>query len=171
MHLIRKIGHNEIVEGTTPVLITWNYGMSRLFRDFRALNNYSKAECFPIPIILHTLENLEKAKYITKMDCMKGFYQNEVKLNSMKLIRIICHMNIYEYTRMELGIENAPFHFQRMMDTIFQHEILESLMLVYIDDIIIHSESLEYHVHYIDRVLSKCTPINLKVSLKKCNFG
>ncbi|MBW0476866.1 hypothetical protein O181_016581 [Austropuccinia psidii MF-1] len=44
-------------------------------------------------------------------------------------------------------------------------------MVVCIDDIIIYSETCEDHVKYIDRVLSKCTPINLKISLKKCNFG
>ncbi|MBW0498481.1 hypothetical protein O181_038196 [Austropuccinia psidii MF-1] len=79
-------------------------------------------------------------------------------------------MGIYEYTRMPFGIKNAPAHFQRMMDTIFQEEILEGCMVVYIDDLIIYSETGEDHVKYIDRVLSKCTPINLKVSLKKCNF-
>ncbi|MBW0487815.1 hypothetical protein O181_027530 [Austropuccinia psidii MF-1] len=79
-------------------------------------------------------------------------------------------MGIYEYTRMQFGIKNAPAHFQRMMDTIFQEEILEVWMLVYIDDINIYSETLEDHVKYIDRVLSKCIPINLKISLKKCNF-
>ncbi|MBW0558277.1 hypothetical protein O181_097992 [Austropuccinia psidii MF-1] len=105
------------------------------------------------------------------MDCMRGFYQNGVKPNSMKLSRIICHMGIYEYTRMSFGIKNSPAHFQRMMDTIFQEEILEGWMVVYIDDIIIYSETSECHVKYIDRVLSKCTPISLKISLKKCNFG
>ncbi|MBW0569497.1 hypothetical protein O181_109212 [Austropuccinia psidii MF-1] len=44
-------------------------------------------------------------------------------------------------------------------------------MVVYIDDIIIYSETWEDHVQYIDRVLSKFTPINMKISLKKCNFG
>ncbi|MBW0475621.1 hypothetical protein O181_015336 [Austropuccinia psidii MF-1] len=39
------------------------------------------------------------------------------------------------------------------------------------DDIIIYSETWEDHVQYIDRVLRKCTPINLKTSLEKCNFG
>ncbi|MBW0548082.1 hypothetical protein O181_087797 [Austropuccinia psidii MF-1] len=72
---------------------------------------------------------------------------------------------------MPFGIKNAPAHFQRMMDTIFQEEILEGWMVVYIDDIIIYSETLEDHVQYIERVLSKCTTINLKISLKKCNFG
>ncbi|MBW0494738.1 hypothetical protein O181_034453 [Austropuccinia psidii MF-1] len=80
-------------------------------------------------------------------------------------------MSIYEYTRMPFGIKNAPAHFQRIMDTIFQEEILEGRMVVYIDEIIIYSEKWEDHVQYIDRVLSECTPINLKISLKKFNFG
>ncbi|MBW0531911.1 hypothetical protein O181_071626 [Austropuccinia psidii MF-1] len=44
MDVIRKIGHNEIVEITTPVLITWHDGKSRLCGDFRALDNYTKAD-------------------------------------------------------------------------------------------------------------------------------
>ncbi|MBW0584177.1 hypothetical protein O181_123892, partial [Austropuccinia psidii MF-1] len=71
MDVIRKIGHNEIVEITTPVLITWHDGKSRLCGDFRALNNYTKADRYPIPRIPHALDKLAKAKYITKMDCMK----------------------------------------------------------------------------------------------------
>ncbi|MBW0486968.1 hypothetical protein O181_026683 [Austropuccinia psidii MF-1] len=105
------------------------------------------------------------------MDCMKSFNQDGVKPNSMDLLRIICQMGIYEYTRIPIGIKNAPAHFQSMMDPIFQEEILEGWMLVYIDDIIIYSGTWEDHVQYIDRVLSKCIPINLKISLKKCNFG
>ncbi|MBW0479182.1 hypothetical protein O181_018897 [Austropuccinia psidii MF-1] len=140
MDVIRKIGHNEIVEITTPVLITWNDGKYRLCGDFRALNNYTKADSYPIPRIPHALDKLEKAKYITKMDCMKGFHQNGAEPNSMNLLRIICHMGIYEYTRIPFGIENAPAHFQRMMNTILKEEILEGWMVVYIDDIIIYSD-------------------------------
>ncbi|MBW0539152.1 hypothetical protein O181_078867 [Austropuccinia psidii MF-1] len=171
MDFIRKIGHTEIVEITIPVLITRHDGKSRLCGDFSTLNSYKKADRYPIPRIPHALDKLAKAKYITKMDCMRGFHQNLVKPNSMKLLRIICHMGIYEYTRMPFGIKNAPAHFQRMMDTVFQEEILEGWMVVYIDDIIIYSETWEDHAHYIDRVISKCTPISLKISLKKCNFG
>ncbi|MBW0547278.1 hypothetical protein O181_086993 [Austropuccinia psidii MF-1] len=61
---------------------------------------------------------------------------------------------------MPFGIKNASAHFKRMMDTIFQEEILKGWMVAWDD-----------HVQYIDRVLSKCTPNNLKISLKKCNFG
>ncbi|MBW0498597.1 hypothetical protein O181_038312 [Austropuccinia psidii MF-1] len=62
INVIRKIGHNEIVEITTPVLITWNDGKYRLCGDFRALNNYTKADRYPIPRIPHALEKLSKAK-------------------------------------------------------------------------------------------------------------
>ncbi|MBW0481959.1 hypothetical protein O181_021674 [Austropuccinia psidii MF-1] len=171
MDVIRKIAHNEMVEITTPVLITWYVGKARLCGYFRALNHYKKSDRYPIPRIPHALDKLETAKYITKMDCMKGFHHNGVKQNSMKLLRIFCHMAIYEYTKISFGIKNAPANFQRIMDTIFQGEILEAWMVLYIDDIILYSETWGDHLQYIEIVLSKCTPINLKISLKKCNVG
>ncbi|MBW0558492.1 hypothetical protein O181_098207 [Austropuccinia psidii MF-1] len=94
MDVIMKIGHNEIVEITTTVLINWHDCKSRLCGDFRALNNYTKADRYHIPRIPHALDKMAKAKYITKMDCMKGFNQNGVKPNSKKLLKIICHMGI-----------------------------------------------------------------------------
>ncbi|MBW0504263.1 hypothetical protein O181_043978 [Austropuccinia psidii MF-1] len=60
--VIRKIGHNEIVKITTTVLITWNDGKSKLRGDFRALNNYTKSDSYPIPRIPHNPEKLAKAK-------------------------------------------------------------------------------------------------------------
>ncbi|MBW0474154.1 hypothetical protein O181_013869 [Austropuccinia psidii MF-1] len=102
---------------------------------------------------------------------MKGFRQKEVKPNSMKFVRIIFHIGISDYTRMPFGINNAPDHFQRMLDTIFKEKISEGWMVVCIDYIIKYSETWEDHLKYIDRVLSKCTSMNLKISLKKFNFG
>ncbi|MBW0474979.1 hypothetical protein O181_014694 [Austropuccinia psidii MF-1] len=168
---IRKIGHNEIVETATPVFMTWHDGKPRKCGDFRALNNYTNSDSYHLPRIPHALYKLARAKYIKKMNCMKGVHQNGVKPNSMKILSFICHMGLYEYTMMPFGIKNAPAHFQRMMDTIFQEEILKGWMVVYIDGIIIYSEKWQEHVQYIDRVLSKSKPINLKISLKKCNFG
>ncbi|MBW0542074.1 hypothetical protein O181_081789 [Austropuccinia psidii MF-1] len=78
MDVIRKSGHNEIVEINTPVLINWHDGKSRLCGDFRALNNYTKEDRYPIPRIPHALDKLAKAKYITKINCMKGFPRMEL---------------------------------------------------------------------------------------------
>ncbi|MBW0562881.1 hypothetical protein O181_102596 [Austropuccinia psidii MF-1] len=168
MDVIRKIGHNEIVEINTPLLITLHDGKSRLCGDFRSLNNYTKADRCPIPRIPHALDKLEKAKYITKMDCMKVFHQNGVKSNSMKLPRIICHMGIYEYSKMPFGIKNTPAHFQKMKDTIFQEEILEGWMVVYIDDIIIYSKTCYYRNHI--KIFSHITSILYKLCSKDVVF-
>ncbi|MBW0535464.1 hypothetical protein O181_075179 [Austropuccinia psidii MF-1] len=62
MDVNRKIGHNEMVEITTPVLITWHDGKSSLCGDFRALNNYTKSDRYPIPRICYALDKLAKAK-------------------------------------------------------------------------------------------------------------
>ncbi|MBW0543313.1 hypothetical protein O181_083028 [Austropuccinia psidii MF-1] len=62
MDVIRKIGHNEIVEITTPVVITFHDGKSRLCGDFKALNNYTEVDRYPIPKIPHSLGKLAKAK-------------------------------------------------------------------------------------------------------------
>ncbi|MBW0517838.1 hypothetical protein O181_057553 [Austropuccinia psidii MF-1] len=62
MDVIRKKGHNEIVEINTPVLINWHDGKYSLCGQLRALNNYTKADRYPIPQIPHTLDKLEKAK-------------------------------------------------------------------------------------------------------------
>ncbi|MBW0513335.1 hypothetical protein O181_053050 [Austropuccinia psidii MF-1] len=94
--VIRNIGHNEIVEITTPVPITWNDGKSRLYGDFRALKSYTKTDRYPIPTIPHALDKLAKAKYINKMDCMEDFHQNGVQPNSINFLRIIFHMGIHE---------------------------------------------------------------------------
>ncbi|MBW0519068.1 hypothetical protein O181_058783 [Austropuccinia psidii MF-1] len=163
MDFIRKIGQNEIVEITTPVLITWNDGKFRLCGDFGALNKYTKGDRYSTPRIPHALDKLEKSQIHNQDGLMKGFHQNGVKRHSIKLLRIICHMGIYKYTTMPFGIKNAPAHCQRMMDTIFQEEILEFLMVVYIDDIIEYSETWEGHVQYIDRVL-KFLALGHKVS-------
>ncbi|MBW0550092.1 hypothetical protein O181_089807 [Austropuccinia psidii MF-1] len=56
--VLRKVGHIEQVEVTTPVIITWNNGKSRMVGDFRALNNYTIPDRYPIPRILETLTQL-----------------------------------------------------------------------------------------------------------------
>ncbi|MBW0592581.1 hypothetical protein O181_132296 [Austropuccinia psidii MF-1] len=105
------------------------------------------------------------------MDALKGFNQNVSMPKAMKLLRIITHCGIYEYLRMPFGIENAPSHYQRMMNTIFPTELSEGWLIIYIDDIIIFSDSWCLDLESLARVLHKVAEVNMKISLKKCNFG
>ncbi|MBW0546528.1 hypothetical protein O181_086243 [Austropuccinia psidii MF-1] len=72
---------------------------------------------------------------------------------------------------MPFGIKNAPSHYQRMMNTIFPTELSEGWLIIYIDDIIICSHSWSLHLERLGRVLYKVSEVNMKISLKKCNFG
>ncbi|MBW0558972.1 hypothetical protein O181_098687 [Austropuccinia psidii MF-1] len=56
--VLRKLGNNEHVQVTTPVIITWNNGKSRMLGDLRALNTYTIPDRYPIPRIHETLTQL-----------------------------------------------------------------------------------------------------------------
>ncbi|MBW0501115.1 hypothetical protein O181_040830 [Austropuccinia psidii MF-1] len=119
----RKVGHNEQEEVTTPVIIHWHNGKSRMVGDIRALNTYTIPDRYPIPRIHETLTQLSQERFITAMDSLKGFHQNVLTESTRKLLRIIVHCGIYEYLRMLFGIKNAPSHYQRMINAIFPEEL------------------------------------------------
>ena len=171
LNVLRKIGHNEEVEITTPVIIAWHNNKSRMVGDFRALNNYTVPDRYPIPRIAEALTNIAQANFITSMDALKGFHQNRVTDKARRYLKIITHKGVYEYLRMPFGIKNAPSHFQRMMNSVFLAELAEGWLIVYIDDIIICSKTWDEHVYRLGVVLQKVIDINMKISLKKCAFG
>ncbi|MBW0570453.1 hypothetical protein O181_110168, partial [Austropuccinia psidii MF-1] len=109
--VIRKVGHNEEVEITTPVTVAWHNGKSRMVGDLRALNTYTAPDRYPIPKIQIALTQISQEVYISTMDALKGFHQNLVKPRSRKYLRIIVHCEVYEYLRMTFGMENASSHF------------------------------------------------------------
>ncbi|MBW0569975.1 hypothetical protein O181_109690 [Austropuccinia psidii MF-1] len=123
--VLRKVGHNEEVEVTTPVIIDWHNGKSRMVGDFRALNTYTIPDRYPIPRIHETLTQLSQAKFTTAMEALKGFHQNFLTDNAKKLLRIIVHCGISEYLGIPFGIKNALSHYQRMTNTIFPEESSE----------------------------------------------
>ncbi|MBW0556992.1 hypothetical protein O181_096707 [Austropuccinia psidii MF-1] len=139
--------------------------------DFRALNTYTVPDRYPIPRIQETFTQLSKAKYITSMVALKGFHKNILMPKAKKLLRIITHCGLYEYIRMPFGIKNSPSHYQRMMNTIFPTAVSEGWLIIYIDDIIICYDSWSLHLKRLARVLHKAAEVNMKISLKKCNFG
>ncbi|MBW0553289.1 hypothetical protein O181_093004 [Austropuccinia psidii MF-1] len=72
---------------------------------------------------------------------------------------------------MPFGIKSAPSHYQRMMNTIFPTELSEGWLIIYIDDIIICSDSWSLYLEILPRVLHKVAEVNMRISLKKCSFG
>ncbi|MBW0554377.1 hypothetical protein O181_094092 [Austropuccinia psidii MF-1] len=149
--VIRNIGHNEEVEITTPVIVAWHNGKSRMVGDFRALNTYTVPDRYPIPKIQISLTQISQAVYIATMDALKGFHQNVVPLRARKYLSIIVHCVVYEYLRMPFGIKNASSHFQRMMNEIFPEELSEGWLIIYIDDTIVCFKTWEEHMYRLSR--------------------
>ncbi|MBW0568948.1 hypothetical protein O181_108663 [Austropuccinia psidii MF-1] len=139
--VLRKLGHNEQVEVTKPVIITSHNGKSRMVGVLRDVNTYTIPDRYPINGIHETLTQFSQAKFITETDALKGFHHNVLTDNARKLLRIIVHCGIYEYLRIPFGIKNAPSHYQIMMNTIFPEELSGGWFIIYIDDIIICSET------------------------------
>ncbi|MBW0503121.1 hypothetical protein O181_042836 [Austropuccinia psidii MF-1] len=94
--VLRKLGKNEEVEFTTPVIITWHNYKSSIFGDFRELNTYTIPDRSPIHIIHENLTQLSKAKFIASQDSLKRFHQNVLTPHGTELLRIISYFGIYE---------------------------------------------------------------------------
>ncbi|MBW0523810.1 hypothetical protein O181_063525 [Austropuccinia psidii MF-1] len=103
--VLRKVGHNEQVEVTTPVIMAWHNGKSRMVGSFRAPNPYIIPDRYSIPRIHEALTQLSHAKLITAMDSLKGFHQNVLTYKAKRLLEIMVHCGISEYIRMPLGIK------------------------------------------------------------------
>ncbi|MBW0523488.1 hypothetical protein O181_063203 [Austropuccinia psidii MF-1] len=82
--VLRNLGHNEEVEVTTTVIITWHNDKSRMIGDLRALNTYTIRDRYPIPRVHETFTQLSKAKFITSMHALKGLHQNILTSHARK---------------------------------------------------------------------------------------
>ncbi|MBW0481998.1 hypothetical protein O181_021713 [Austropuccinia psidii MF-1] len=169
--VIRKLGHNEEVEITTPGIVAWHNGRSRMVGDFRHLNTYNVPDRYPIPKIQISFTQISQAVYVSTMDALKGFHQNLVTPRSRKYLRVIVHCGDYEYLRMPFGIKNSPSHLQRMINKISPEELSEGWLIIYIDDNIVCSKTWEENMCRLSRNLTKIKSVNMKISLKKCHFG
>ncbi|MBW0590405.1 hypothetical protein O181_130120 [Austropuccinia psidii MF-1] len=81
---ISKVAHNEEVEITTPVIVAWHNGKSRMVGGFRALNTYTVPDRYPIQTIQISLTQISQAVYIATMDALKGFHPKVVTPRARK---------------------------------------------------------------------------------------
>ncbi|MBW0568738.1 hypothetical protein O181_108453 [Austropuccinia psidii MF-1] len=128
--VIIKVGHNEEVEITTPVIVAWHNEKSRMVGDFRALNTYTVPDRYPTPKIHNSLTQIPQAGYISTMDTLKGFHQNVVTQRERRYLRIIFYCAVHEYLRMPFGIKNTPSNLQRMMNEIFPEGLSEGWLII-----------------------------------------
>ncbi|EEZ99859.1 Retrovirus-related Pol polyprotein from transposon 17.6-like Protein [Tribolium castaneum] len=107
--------------------------------------------------------------YFTTLDLASGFHQVQMNPDDIEKTAISTENGHYEYLRMPFGLKNAPATFQRVMDNILK-EIQNEKCLVYLDDIIIFSTSLEEHSVRLKEVFERLRNENFKIHLDKNEF-
>ena len=165
---------NVIRPSTSPwaapvILVEKKGGEQRFCIDYRKLNGLTKKDSFPLPRIDDTLDMLHGKMFFTTLDLASGYWQIELEESSKEKTAFIVENNLYEFNRMAFGLCNAPATFQRLMNYILR-DVLGKKALVYLDDVIIFSDSFDEHLADIRTVLNLIRSAGLRLKRKKCQF-
>ena len=99
-----------------PVLVRKKDGKVRWCIDYRALNNATVKDAFPLPNISECLDVLENAKFFSTLDMISGYYQVDIEEEDRPKTAFITKYGLFEHRRMQFGLCNAPANFQRFHD-------------------------------------------------------
>lgn len=141
----------------------------RVVIDYRKLNEKTIDDRFPIPNITDILDKLGKSKYFSTIDLASGFYQVELHPDSIPKTAFTVEDGHYEFCRLPMGLKNSPRTFQRVMDNVLRG-LTNEHCLVYLDDVIIFSSSLQEHIVSLEEVFKRFRNANLKIQLDKTEF-
>ena len=111
--------------------------------DYRALNSITVPDRYPIPHIHHIHEGLHNCKYFSKIDLLKAYYQISMNDNDIRKTAITTPFGLFEFLQMPFGLRNAAQTFQRYVNGVVGDL---KYVTVYIDDILIASETKEQHM-------------------------
>ena len=139
------------------LLVRKSNGKWRLVCDYRRLNNVTTADSYPLPEISDCVNELSESKYFTTTDLYSGFHQIPTTKQAQQKLAVITDFGQYTWLRMPMGAKNCPAVFQRMMDSAFRSMPLSTLV-IYLDDILLHSKSLDDHLKKLEemfRILRK----------------
>ena len=143
-------------------------GTLRLCIDYRALNKITKMDKYPLPRIDEMLDEMRGAHIFSKLDLQQGYHQIRVVPEHIERTAFNTKFGSFQFKVMPFGLCNAPATFQRTMNLIL--EPLRKFAAVYIDDIIIHSSSLEDHLDHLRQVFDALRAEKLYAKASKCAF-
>ena len=170
---IKYMLENDIIEpsdsewSSPSLLVPKPDNAYRFCTDFRTVNSFTKTDSFPIPRCDDCIDKIGKAKFVTKIDLLKGYWQIPLTERAKEVSAFVTPDGLYQYKVMAFGMKNAPATFQRLVNSLIADiEDCEG----YIDDIIVYSETWEQHVQQLEKLFQKLSKAQLTVNLMKSDF-
>lgn len=146
-------------------------GEIRLCLDARRLNERTKRDAYPLPHQDRILSRLGSCKYLSTIDLTKAFLQIPLDPVSRRYTAFsILGRGLFQFTRLPFGLVNSPATLARLMDEVLGYGELEPGVFVYLDDIVVVSETFEAHIQSLREVAERLKRANLSVNMEKSKF-
>ena len=174
-HLKEMVEIGAIRKSNSPwasaiVLVRKKDGSLRFCIDLRHLNNRTIKDAYSLPRIEETLDCLNGAKIFTSLDLKSGYWQVEMEEESKPLTAFtVGPLRFFECERMPFGLTNAPATFQRLMESCLG-DLHLNWCIIYLDDIIVFSETPQEHIKRLHGVFQKLASAGLTLKPSKCEF-
>lgn len=150
------------------VLVVKKDGTYRFCIDYRRLNSITKFHAEPLPDQTHLFTKLQRAKYLSKLDLTKGYWQVPVPELDRPKTAFVTHNGLWQWKVMPFGMVNSGATFSKMMK-----KLLTGLNNVhhFIDDVIVGTEVWQSHLRVLRQVFTRLRQHNLTAKPAKCQFG
>jgi hypothetical protein len=146
-------------------------GKLRPVQDYRKVNQYTIKNRYPLPLIPELIARVKGDTLFTKFDVRWGYNNVRIKDGDQWKAAFITNQGLFEPNVMFFGLTNSPATFQAMMNTIFIDEVREGWLTVYMDDMLIHTDSNPTtHRVKVHRILDKLHAHDLFLKPEKCLF-
>jgi hypothetical protein len=153
-----------------PVLfVEKKYGTKRMCIDYRALNEVTIKNKYPLPRIEDLFDQLRGASVFSKIDLRSGYHQLRIWPSNIPKTTFITKYWLYEFTFMSFDLMNVPAYFIYLMNSVFM-DYLDKFVVVFIDDILIYSQNEQAHEEHLRKVLQRLRDYQLYAKLSKCEF-
>ena len=156
--------------GAPVMFIAKPAGGYRVVCDWRALNNLTIKNRYPLPRIDETLDRLGGAKIFSSLDLNSGYFQIRISEEDAHKTAFTTPHGQYEFKVLGQGLANSPATFQSVMNRIFANQ-LHKFVVVYLDDIMIYSNTPEEHAEHIETVLKILQDNKFYAKREKCSFN